>query len=140
MKISSIRVFQVDLPLVEGRYSWSEGKYVEVFDSTVVELVTDDGLSGYGEVCPLGPFYLPAFGAGARAGIAEPCIDTPTACQVVFECTFDQPAFTPRNAASTCHPAAADNVLVSTMVTFASGTCDAPAWAALTVPLSPEEM
>ena len=71
MKISVIRVFQVDLPLVEGRYSWSEGKYVEVFDSTVVELITDDGLSGFGEVCPLGPFYLPAFGAGARAGIAE---------------------------------------------------------------------
>lgn len=71
MKIAAIKVYQVDLPLVEGRYSWSEGKYVEVFDSTVVELITDDGLSGYGEVCPLGPFYLPAFGAGARAGIAE---------------------------------------------------------------------
>ena len=71
MKISAIRVYQVDLPLVEGRYSWSEGKFVEVFDSTVVEIVTDDGLSGYGEVCPLGPFYLPAFGPGARAGIGE---------------------------------------------------------------------
>ena len=71
MKISTIRVYQVDLPLVEGRYSWSEGKYVEVFDSTVVELETDDGRSGFGEVCPLGPFYLPAFGAGARAGIGE---------------------------------------------------------------------
>jgi len=71
VKISEIRVYQVDLPLVEGRYSWSEGKYVEVFDSTVVELVTDGGLSGYGEVCPLGPFYLPAFGPGARAGIGE---------------------------------------------------------------------
>ena len=68
MKISAIRVYRVDLPLVEGRYSWSEGKFVEVFDSTVVELATDDGLSGYGEVCPLGPFYLPAFGPGARAG------------------------------------------------------------------------
>jgi L-alanine-DL-glutamate epimerase-like enolase superfamily enzyme len=71
VKISAIRVYQVDLPLVEGRYSWSEGKFVEVFDSTVVELLTDEGLSGYGEVCPLGPFYLPAFGGGARAGIAE---------------------------------------------------------------------
>ena len=71
MKISAIRVYQVDLPLVEGRYSWSEGKYVEVFDSTVVELICDDGQIGYGEVCPLGPFYLPAFGAGARAGIGE---------------------------------------------------------------------
>ena len=71
MKISAIRVYQVDLPLVEGRYSWSEGKFVEVFDSTVVELLTDNGLAGYGEVCPLGPFYLPAFGPGARAGIGE---------------------------------------------------------------------
>ncbi len=71
MRISAIRVYQVDLPLVEGRYSWSEGKYVEVFDSTVVELITDEGLSGFGEVCPLGPFYLPAFGPGARAGIGE---------------------------------------------------------------------
>lgn len=71
VKISAIRVYQVDLPLVEGRYSWSEGKYVEVFDSTVVEIVCDDGTLGYGEVCPLGPFYLPAFGAGARAGIGE---------------------------------------------------------------------
>jgi L-alanine-DL-glutamate epimerase-like enolase superfamily enzyme len=71
VKIAAIRVYQVDLPLVEGRYSWSEGKFVEVFDSTVVELMTDDGQSGFGEVCPLGPFYLPAYGAGARAGIAE---------------------------------------------------------------------
>lgn len=71
INISAIRVYQVDLPLVEGRYSWSGGKFVEVFDSTIVELITDDGLSGYGEVCPLGPFYLPAFGAGARAGIGE---------------------------------------------------------------------
>jgi len=71
VKISAIRVYQVDLPLVEGRYSWSEGKFVEIFDSTVVELLTDDGNSGVGEVCPLGPFYLPAFGPGARAGIGE---------------------------------------------------------------------
>jgi L-alanine-DL-glutamate epimerase-like enolase superfamily enzyme len=34
-------------------------------------LLTDEGISGFGEVCPLGPFYLPAFGPGARAGIAE---------------------------------------------------------------------
>ena len=71
MKISVIRVYQVDLPLVEGRYSWSEGKFVEVSDSTIVELITDDGQSGFGEVCPLGPFYLPAYGPGARAGIGE---------------------------------------------------------------------
>ena len=71
MRIASIRVYQVDLPLVEGRYAWADGKFVEVFDSTVTEVETDDGLLGCGEVCPLGPFYLPAFGPGARTAIAE---------------------------------------------------------------------
>ncbi len=70
-KITEIRVYQVDLPLKEGRYSWAEGKYVEVFDSTIVELQTDAGIAGIGEVCPLGPFYLPAYGPGVRTGIAE---------------------------------------------------------------------
>ena len=71
MKIVALRVYQVDLPLKEGRYTWAGGKSVETFDSTVVEIETDDGTLGHGEVCPLGPFYLPAFGPGARAGIAE---------------------------------------------------------------------
>lgn len=71
MKIKRIAVHQVNLPLVEGRYSWSGGKYVDVFDSTLVRIDTDEGLTGWGEVCPLGPFYLPAYGAGARAGIKE---------------------------------------------------------------------
>ena len=71
MKITQIKTYQIDLPLKEGRYSWSDGKYVDVFDSTVVEIETDEGVTGYGEVCPLGPFYLPAFGPGARTGISE---------------------------------------------------------------------
>ena len=71
MHIKTINVYQVDLPLKEGRYSWSEGKYVDVFDCTVVEIETDEGVSGYGEVCPLGPFYLPAYGPGVRTGVAE---------------------------------------------------------------------
>lgn len=71
MHITSIRVFQVDLPLREGRYAWAEGKYVDVFDSTLVEIGTDTGLCGVGEICPLGAFYLPAFGPGARTAIAE---------------------------------------------------------------------
>jgi len=71
VKITAINVYQVDLPLHEGRYAWADGKYVDVFDSTVVEIETDDGTRGYGEVCPLGPFYLPAYGPGARTGIGE---------------------------------------------------------------------
>jgi L-alanine-DL-glutamate epimerase-like enolase superfamily enzyme len=71
MKIVRISAFQVDLPLHEGSYNWSGGKSVGVFDSTVVRIETDTGLVGYGEVCPLGPSYLPSYAAGARAGIAE---------------------------------------------------------------------
>src|SRR6202521_1847296 len=71
MHISHIRVYRVDLPLHEGNYKWSGGKSVTVFDSTVLEVETSEGVTGYGEVCPLGPFYLPAYANGVRAGIAE---------------------------------------------------------------------
>jgi L-alanine-DL-glutamate epimerase-like enolase superfamily enzyme len=70
LRIRSIQVYQVDLPLVEGAYRWSGGKSVEVFDSTVVRVETDEGIIGHGEVCPLGPSYLPAYAEGARTGIA----------------------------------------------------------------------
>jgi len=69
MKISKISVYQVDLPLHEGVYNWSGGKSVQVFDSTIVKIETDEGITGHGEVCPLGPVYLPAYAEGARAGI-----------------------------------------------------------------------
>lgn len=71
MKITEIAIHQVDLPLAEGGYSWSDGNRVEVFDSTVVRITTDAGVDGFGEICPLGPAYLPAYAAGARTGIAE---------------------------------------------------------------------
>ncbi len=71
MKIARIFAHRVDLPLVEGSYKWSGGKSVSVFDSTIVGVETDSGLIGYGEVCPLGPFYLPAYAEGVRAGLSE---------------------------------------------------------------------
>jgi L-alanine-DL-glutamate epimerase-like enolase superfamily enzyme len=71
MKIKRIRAYRVELPLHEGTYKWSGGKSVSVFDSTVIEVETDGGITGWGEVCPLGPFYLPAYANGVRAGIAE---------------------------------------------------------------------
>ena len=71
MKITGIRAFQVDLPLHEGTYKWSGGNSVDVFDSTVVVVDTDSGLSGYGEVCPLGSAYLAAYANGARTGVKE---------------------------------------------------------------------
>jgi L-alanine-DL-glutamate epimerase-like enolase superfamily enzyme len=71
MKITKISCYRVELPLHEGSYKWSGGKSVDVFDSTIVRVDTDEGLSGYGEVCPLGPFYLPAYAEGVRAGVRE---------------------------------------------------------------------
>ena len=71
MRIRSIKAYQVDLPLYEGSYNWSGGKSVSVFDSTIVSVESDEGITGYGEVCPLGPFYLPAYATGTRTGVAE---------------------------------------------------------------------
>jgi L-alanine-DL-glutamate epimerase-like enolase superfamily enzyme len=70
MKITSIAIYQVDLPLKEGAYSWSTQSFA-AFDSTVLIIETDSGLTGAGEVCPLGPSYLAAYAAGARAGLAQ---------------------------------------------------------------------
>jgi L-alanine-DL-glutamate epimerase-like enolase superfamily enzyme len=71
VRITRVRAWQIDLPLHEGSYKWSGGKSVAVFDSTVVAVETDAGVTGYGEVCPLGPAYLPAYAAGVRAGLLE---------------------------------------------------------------------
>lgn len=71
MKITRLSAWKIELPLVEGRYTWSNNNFVETFDSTVVALETDTGLVGYGECCPLGPAYLPAYAAGVRAGLKQ---------------------------------------------------------------------
>lgn len=71
MQITSITAYRVNLPLREGRYNWSGGNFVEVFDSTVVAIKTDEGITGYAECCPLGSAYLPSYALGVRAGLAE---------------------------------------------------------------------
>lgn len=71
MKIVRLFAHRVELPLHEGSYKWSGGKSVTVFDSTIIGVETDSGMVGYGEVCPLGPFYLPAYAEGVRAGLRE---------------------------------------------------------------------
>jgi L-alanine-DL-glutamate epimerase-like enolase superfamily enzyme len=71
VKITAITAWQVDLPLREGRYSWSNGNFMDVFDATVVAVETDEGITGYAECCPLGSAYLPSYAAGVRAGLAE---------------------------------------------------------------------
>ncbi len=70
MKITRLAAWRVDLPFRDGSYSWSGGS-IDGFDSTVVAVETDAGITGWGEMAPLGGFYAPSFAAGARAGVAE---------------------------------------------------------------------
>lgn len=71
MRIARVDVFGYELTYVHGRYVMSGGRKITGLPSTVVRVVSDDGVEGWGEVCPLGPAYLPAFGGGARAALAE---------------------------------------------------------------------
>ena len=71
MKITRITVFSMTLPL-EHPYELQGGRLrFEQLDSTFVRLDTDEGIVGWGEGCPWGSTYLPAFARGMRAGIAE---------------------------------------------------------------------
>jgi len=71
MKIIRISAYRVLLPLEEGSYRWSDSKAITEYDSTIVRIDTDAGITGWGEVCPLGPVYLAAYANGVRTGIAE---------------------------------------------------------------------
>jgi len=71
MMITSIEVFGYDLHYADGAYVMSADRVVTQLSSTVVKLVTDAGIIGWGEVCPLGPAYLPSFAEGARAAVKE---------------------------------------------------------------------
>ncbi len=71
MKISEIAVFQVPYSLQDHRYSWSNDHFITNIVSTVVRVTTDEGLRGYGEVCPLGSAYMDAFAGGVPAAINE---------------------------------------------------------------------
>lgn len=70
MKIAEIHIYQIDLPVKNGPYTYSGGALYEV-DSTIVELVTDTGLKAYGECCPVGPTYAAEHAPGARAALAQ---------------------------------------------------------------------
>ena len=69
MKIVRVDVFGYALSYRYGRYVMSGDQVVDSLPSTVVRLTTDEGLEGWGEVCPLGPLYLASHGEGARAAL-----------------------------------------------------------------------
>jgi cis-L-3-hydroxyproline dehydratase len=71
LHITSINAYRVLEPFTGGTYHMSKGRAAERFDSILVEMKSDTGLTGWGEMAPLGNFYSPAFSSGARAGLAE---------------------------------------------------------------------
>ena len=68
--ITAIRAYRHWQPFAEGTYGTSGGT-ADGFDAVVVAVETAAGVTGWGEMAPLGSFYSDAFAAGARAGVAE---------------------------------------------------------------------
>src|SRR3972149_7500826 len=71
VRIERVEVYGYNLHYVHGEYVMSGGRVVRALPSTVVRVITDQGITGWGEVCPLGQTYLPAFAEGARTAIRE---------------------------------------------------------------------
>lgn len=67
--IVRVEVYGYVLTYAHGDYVMSQGRIVNQLDSTVVRVITADGISGFGETCPLGTTYLPAHSGGARAAL-----------------------------------------------------------------------
>src|SRR5215470_6149539 len=71
MHITAITAYHLDLPFRDGPYICSGGRSALGFESLIVRIDSDAGISGWGEMAPLGGFYDPAFPGGARAAFGE---------------------------------------------------------------------
>ncbi len=69
--IAFVEVYGYELTYVGDEYVMSGGRSIARLHSTVVRVVTEDGVDGYGETCPLGSTYLAAHAEGARAALRE---------------------------------------------------------------------
>ena len=66
MRIAEIHIYAYDLPVKNGPYTMAKAE-VYSLDTTLVKIVADNGLVGWGETCPVGPTYAEAHAGGARA-------------------------------------------------------------------------
>jgi len=69
MKVQRITLWSVNLTSHQTYYM-AEGKTCDTVASHVLCLETDNGLQGFGEVCPI-PGYLPAYARGVPTAIEE---------------------------------------------------------------------
>ena len=70
MRIAEIHIYAHDLPVKNGPYTMANAQ-VWALDTTLVRVVSDTGLEGWGETCPVGPTYAEAHAKGARAALME---------------------------------------------------------------------
>jgi L-alanine-DL-glutamate epimerase-like enolase superfamily enzyme len=70
MKIKEIHVYSHTMPVKNGPYRIASST-VHALDTTLVKIVTDNGLFGWGETCPVGPTYQPGHAKGAVAALEE---------------------------------------------------------------------
>jgi L-alanine-DL-glutamate epimerase-like enolase superfamily enzyme len=71
MRVERLRCYSIDLPLSTGSYTMSHGRRLTRIETTVVEVVSDSGVVGYGEACTLGANYIEGFAASAQAAVRE---------------------------------------------------------------------
>lgn len=71
MKIKRIELYQIDLPYSGGVYHLSGGREYRSFDASIVRVIAENGLEGWGESTPFGSTWIASHALGARAGIAE---------------------------------------------------------------------
>ncbi|MEM9579490.1 MAG: mandelate racemase/muconate lactonizing enzyme family protein [Pseudomonadota bacterium] len=68
MKIASVHLYRLCLPIAGKPYSFSTGSLSSI-DTVLLKLTLDSGHVGWGETCPLGNTYAPAHEGGAVAAL-----------------------------------------------------------------------
>ncbi|WP_369211869.1 mandelate racemase/muconate lactonizing enzyme family protein [Streptomyces flavofungini] len=70
MRIAETHIYQYGLPVLNGPYRLGHAE-IRNLSTTLVKLVADNGLVGWGETCPIGPTYAESHAAGAVAALRE---------------------------------------------------------------------
>ena len=69
MKITAMKLYRVPLTS-HVTYTMADGKVCDTVPTMVLELTTDGGISGWGEVCPI-PHYLEAYPEGVEPVLGD---------------------------------------------------------------------
>lgn len=69
MKITSVDVWEYRVSYVDGVYTMSHGRAAHGHRSALVRVRTDEGIVGWGEVCPNGATFSASFFEGERAAL-----------------------------------------------------------------------